>query len=306
MIGEMGVFYAKSLVSIGKLMIAAASLVASPGFGAASPEATPVAAHEEDGEAGRDDADSAGEHAADTHASDTHADDHSDEPVPGDFHAQAEEHGGDSRAGEHGEAAEEAHGDAHGDPHGEPHAEAAHGEGHGEEHAGVLGPKVWGLPAVVWHLINFVILFGGIFYLARKAILVVVRSKRDATAKNIEEATRLRAEMKAKFDDYDARMKNIDERMNAIVADARTEAESEKSKMVAEATALSQRMREDAKQIADQEIARARRELQEEQIARAAELAEQLLKSNVNKDDQARLADEFVARVAAPGKEGRA
>ena len=70
---------------------------------------------------------------------------------------------------------------------------------------------------------------------------------------------------------------------------------------------MANRIREDAKLIADQEIARAKRELQDEQIARAAELAEQILKSSITKEDQARLADEFMSRVGVgKDKEGRA
>lgn len=167
-----------------------------------------------------------------------------------------------------------------------------------------LGSPVWGVPSGIWHAINFVILFGGIFFLVRKGLVAAARRKRDETARGIEEATKLREEMRKKFEDYDARMRNIDVQMSTLVSDAKSDAEKERQRLVDDATALGGRMREDAKQIADQEIARARRELQDEQIARAAELAEQILRANVTKDDQARLADEFMKRVDS--KEGRA
>lgn len=172
----------------------------------------------------------------------------------------------------------------------------------GEHPPAPFGTPVWGLPNGFWHIINFVILFGAIFWFAKSGIVSGVRTKKQQTAKAIEEATKLREEMRAKFEDYDARMKNIDERMNAIVGDARTEAEAEKARMVNEANALATRVRSDAKQVADQEIARAKRELQDEQIARAAELAEQILRASVTKEDQTRLSEEFLGKIAGQEK----
>jgi len=280
------VAYAKYSVFLIKAVLVVAAFVASPrlsaqaGHGTADAHATPAASH------GSSDA-----HAkpADSHAADPHA-------KPADSHA-ADPHSTPAAA----------HGDDHGTvagAHGDPHAAAGHGDAHAADaHPPALfGPTMWGLPLGVWHAINFVILFGAIFWFTRRALVVAVRNKRDATAKNIEEATRLRDEMKKKFEEYDVRMRNIDERMSAIVSEAKTESEAEMAKMVAEAAVVGARIRDDAKLIADQEIARAKRELQDEQIARAAELAEQILKSSITKEDQARLADEFMSRV---GKEGR-
>lgn len=303
MITSIVVAYAKYSLLLAKALLVVVAFISSPrlstqaGHGAAESHATAAPA-------------GAGHGAKDTHATATPAPAHATDP-----------HATPAAAG-HGDAAhgDAAHGDAahgtaaHGEPahdsshekagaHGDSHAAAGHGDAHGP--APLLGPTMWGLPLGVWHALNFVILFGAIFWFTRRALVASVRAKRDATAKNIEEATRLRDEMRKKFEDYDARMRNIDERMTSIVTEAKTESEAEMAKMVAEAGVVGNRIREDAKLIADQEIARAKRELQDEQIARAAELAEQILKANITKEDQARLADEFMARVGTT-KEGRA
>lgn len=172
------------------------------------------------------------------------------------------------------------------------------------EHAEKWGPIVWGMPAFVWHAINFVIFCAIIFFAARAGIVAAARAKRERITRDIDDAARLRDEMRAKFEDYDARMKDIDARMNGLLADARAEAESDKARMIENAKKIAAKMREDAKTIADQEIARAKRELQDEQIVRASELAEQILKANVNKDDQTRLSQEFLTRIdGAPAKQ---
>lgn len=282
MIGWLGVLYTKCTLILLKALV----LVASVALGTLSAQAGHGA---EPGHA-----------PAVGHASGS-AEGHGDEPAGRDAHPDAAEgptagahgspgHGGTAAAGRHD-------GGSHG---------AAHGEGRDADHGGVLGPKVWGVPSGVWHAVNFAILFGAIFWLSRKGVVVAVKGRRDAIAKNIEEATKLREEMRAKFEDYDARMRNIDERMKAIVDDAKSEAEAEKKKMLSEATALAARVREDAKLVAEQEIARARRELQDEQISQATTLAEQILKANVTKEDQARLAEEFAERVGGKAREGRA
>lgn len=171
------------------------------------------------------------------------------------------------------------------------------------EEAGRFGDVVWGLPAVVWHVINFVIFLAIIYFGAKKGVIAGAQAKRDRINREIEESSKLRDEMRAKFQDYDARMRDIDARMNTLLTDARNEAEAEKKRLLGEAEAAAKRMREEAKQIADQEIARARIELREEQIARAGELAEQILRTSVNKDDQSRLSQEFLAELS--GKSSR-
>ena len=297
MISWIAVAYAKYSLFLIKAMLVVAAFLARPslsaqaGHGTPDAHATPAASHGSSDTHATPVATPAAEHGEPAHAADPHA-------TPADAHA----------ADPHATPA-----DAHA---ADPHAVPAHSEGHGDSHAAaahdthhepgpVLGPTLWGLPVGVWHAINFVILFGAIFWFTRRALVVAVRNKRDATAKSIEEATKLRDEMRKKFEDYDARMKNIDERMASIVSEAKTESEAEMAKMVTEAGVVGNRIREDARLIADQEIARAKRELQDEQIARAAELAEQILKANITKEDQARLADEFMSRVGKE-KEGRA
>ena len=159
------------------------------------------------------------------------------------------------------------------------------------------GAPVWGLPNGLWHIVNFAILVAFFVWIGKKASRSGQAAKRDRISKAIQEAASLRDEMRAKFEDYDARMKNIDERMNALVADARAEAEMEKKSAVEAANALAKRIREDARLVADQEIARAKRELQEEQIAQAATLAEQMLRANVTADDHKRLSTEFLDKL---------
>lgn len=154
------------------------------------------------------------------------------------------------------------------------------------------------LPSGAWHLLNFVILVGFLYWVMRKVARAGQASKRQKINDAIAEATALRDEMRAKFQEYDSRMKNVDERMNQLVADARAEAELERKKAVEEADALAKRVREDARAVADQEIARAKRELQEEQIAQAATLAEGILRANVNAGDQERLGDDFLEKLS--------
>jgi len=176
----------------------------------------------------------------------------------------------------------------------------------GETAAGRLGPTVWGLPSVVWHLLNVAILVGVVVWLARKSIVASMRERRAGIAKGIEEATRLRDEMRAKFAEYEEKMRTIDAKMGGLLEEARRDAEADRQRLVAEAKTLAERVRADAKAMGEQEMARARRELLEEQTALAAELAEQLLKTAVNKEDQVRLANEFLGRLDAGRKEGRA
>ena len=57
------------------------------------------------------------------------------------------------------------------------------------------------------------------------------------------------------------------------------------------------KIEQDAEKAAELEVAKARKELQQEAAVLAVELAEKMLKKNFTKDDDTRLVDEYMQKV---------
>jgi F-type H+-transporting ATPase subunit b len=82
---------------------------------------------------------------------------------------------------------------------------------------------------------------------------------------------------------------------------AADQAEAERSAALERARQAAERIREESKRTADQEIARALRELRDEAAALATQLAGELLRQGITPDDDKRFVGEFVERIGGRG-----
>ena len=108
--------------------------------------------------------------------------------------------------------------------------------------------------------------------------------------------TRLK-EAQAQVDELQRRLERFESEAEGIVAEAAAQAEAERARAGERARATAERIREDARRLADQEIERARRELQAEAAELAASLARELLRENLQPEDDRRLVGEYIERV---------
>lgn len=156
---------------------------------------------------------------------------------------------------------------------------------------------VWGLPREAWHLLNFIVFAGIVGWALVRSLKPMLAERSKNIRKEIEEAQALRTEMTEKFRDYETRLATIDAQMETMVSEARTEAEAERKRIVDDAKKTAERMKSDARQIADQEVERARHELLNETLALARNAAADAIQKHVTADDQKRLAEEFLDHV---------
>jgi F-type H+-transporting ATPase subunit b len=168
---------------------------------------------------------------------------------------------------------------------------ASGGEGGHHADSGAL------LQDFIYRIIDFTLVAGVVIYFVRKPFKNGLANR----SKNIEaalaEAKRIKDEAEAKFAEYDRKLAKADQEVQGLAKAIKEEALLERDRILAEANALSARIREEAGRTAEQEIARARDLLQQEAAATALKLAEELLVKNLSKDDQARLIDDYVQKV---------
>jgi F-type H+-transporting ATPase subunit b len=150
-------------------------------------------------------------------------------------------------------------------------------------------------PPFIAMLVNFGILAAGYYLLGRKPIAAALQHRRDAVAKEIEEAQRMREQAEARAKTYQAKLERLEEEMR-VARDALVRAgEAERDRIVAEAEANAERMRRDATFLVEQEIKQIRQDLWRETLESAVAAAEELLRRGVTPADQERLAEDYLA-----------
>jgi len=171
-------------------------------------------------------------------------------------------------------------------------AEAEEGEGPAPMTWTEFGGKT---PPYVAMLINFAVLAGAYYLLGKKGVTDGLRARRQAIAKDIEEAQRMKHEAEARAKVYLDKLAKLEDEMR-VARDSLVHAgEAEQERIVKEAEAKAERMRKDAEFLVEQELKQIRGDLMREAVETAVRAAEDLLKARVTPADHERLAEDYLA-----------
>ncbi len=158
----------------------------------------------------------------------------------------------------------------------------------------------------VWQIVNFVLLIGVLFYVARKPVRQYFAQRREEIQTEVEGAAELLKRAETRFTEWQRKLVDLDQELDEIRATARSRAQEERDRILADARVAAERIRRDAGAAMEQELRRAQAELRAEASDLAAELAESMLREQVREADLDRLVDEFISRVErAPDEDGR-
>ncbi|MCF6266404.1 MAG: F0F1 ATP synthase subunit B [Desulfuromusa sp.] len=149
----------------------------------------------------------------------------------------------------------------------------------------------------LYRVLNFAIVVAILAYFLTKPIKKVFAGRREEIEKNLAEAKKIKEEAEAKFAEYDRKLAQATEEISEISAAIRREGEAEKQKIIENAKAMAIKIEQDAEKAAEMEVAKARTLLQREAVQLAVGVAEELLKKNFTKEDDARLIDEYMQKV---------
>jgi len=159
----------------------------------------------------------------------------------------------------------------------------------GGEDAGLLYP-----------IINLVLLIAALVYFARKPVVKFFNDRRGDIQNDLKKSSDLLAEAEAKFANWQRKLIDLEQELETIREASRQRAENERANIIADATASAKRIRADATAAIEQELRRSRAVLREEAADLALELAENLLRGQVNDGDRERLVGEFIERIEEP------
>ncbi|MSP39529.1 MAG: hypothetical protein EXR70_13665 [Deltaproteobacteria bacterium] len=168
---------------------------------------------------------------------------------------------------------------------------ASEAASHGAEHHAPSINDIW------FPLGNFLIYAAIIYWFALPLVRDFLKSRREEIVATIAQASAKKQAAEAFVSDYQAKIAGLDQQIKTLQATLRDEGEREKSRLVAEAQSLSQKITADAQFLADQEVKIARQQVRQEMADQAEAAARELVQRNLSAADQSRLADQFIQSI---------
>ncbi|MGE5305685.1 MAG: hypothetical protein ACM3TN_20435 [Alphaproteobacteria bacterium] len=150
---------------------------------------------------------------------------------------------------------------------------------------------------ILFPLANFLIF---VWILKRFALPLVrdfLHSRREEILAAVQSAAESKRRAETIVQDYKSRLARVDQEAQSIEALLRVEGERQKTKLSEEAQALTKKILEDARFLADQEVKIARQKIREEVANLAEARARELVQRHIAAGDQVRLAEEFLREM---------
>ncbi|MGC6514879.1 MAG: hypothetical protein ACON4N_10325, partial [Myxococcota bacterium] len=184
------------------------------------------------------------------------------------------------------------------------HGPAFTGDNDGDGTANWMDPddEHYVVTAIGWHVLNFLIYLGVIYWAARQPIADALRTRALGIKQDLAEASRLKEEADAQFATLEERLANFESEVSGMMAKAGADAKAEHDAIVARGESEAARIATSAQQQIRDEAARARQAIRAEAVDAAVKLAEGILTSSINPTDQRKLAVEFLSSVQEDGR----
>lgn len=167
--------------------------------------------------------------------------------------------------------------------------------GHGTDHGGpVEVPKV-----VLYQVINVLILFGGLFYFLKGAIVKFYAERKSGYLAAAEKSQASREQAEKQYLEIQHKLNQLQATQDDSVARAKAEAADMKQSLVKEAQEVAARIKREAEQTAKIEIQKAQTQLREQLLKDSLTAAKAVLSKDLGSADHQKLQNEFVNKVQA-------
>ena len=146
-------------------------------------------------------------------------------------------------------------------------------------------------------ILNFAIMAAILVKLLKKPIANFLASRRENIDKTLAELEQKKQEAEAKLSEYTAKLAVLERETEKIVTEYVQEGEVEKQKIIDAAEKQAQYVRQQAEMAIQQEVKSAKDKLQAEIAELSVAAAEDILRKNIEAQDQQRLVQEFMTKV---------
>lgn len=169
-------------------------------------------------------------------------------------------------------------------------AAGGHGDAGGEVHV----PK-----SVLYQVINVAILFGGLYYFLKDAIVKFYKDRKASYLAAAQKSQAAREEAEKQFVEIKHKLDQLVATQDETVSRAKAEATDMKQALIKEAQEAAARIKYEAEQTAKIEIQKAQTHLREQLLRDSLEAAKVVLSKDIGSADHQKLQSEFVNKVQA-------
>ena len=155
-----------------------------------------------------------------------------------------------------------------------------------------------GIPGeVFWQIISFVLLLLLLISVLKNPIRAFLRKRQEEIKSSLEQSAKKEGESQKTFENWEKKLNSLSQEVADLHQKISQEGEVERQRIVERALEEGDRIRQQAKVVAEQEVKKARTALRREMVALCIELAEKLLKEATHPQDQERLVREYIGKM---------
>jgi F-type H+-transporting ATPase subunit b len=154
-------------------------------------------------------------------------------------------------------------------------------------------------------LLNTAILFFILGRIASPALKGGLKSRKERIAGEIEFATKMKADAETELGKYESKLEKMEAEMQRIRGEMREQAETERVRVLADATLRREALERDAHQRIAQELAEAKKEATRIAVKQAIAIARDEIQKNITQQDHDKLATDLLGGLELHFKKGR-
>ena len=147
------------------------------------------------------------------------------------------------------------------------------------------------------HAVNLVILLGVLVYFLKDSVRNFLVERKGSISSEIDHAQHTIAEAKKKYEEYDKKLKGIEDEINSIKESIINQGQAEREEIIRQANLASNSIKKEAQETIQFESERAKQEIQSEVVTLALQIAEKVIKENLTETEKQRFIDEFTNKV---------
>jgi len=149
----------------------------------------------------------------------------------------------------------------------------------------------------MWRTVDFALLAVLLGWVYFKHIKGILAKRIEGIEDALSEAKTAREEALARLADVEARLKDKDKEIEALVKVAEDNGVKQKARLADDGRKISEDILASARESIDAELAKAREAVRKEAAAMAVEIAEKMVRESINAEDRARIVQEYIAKV---------
>jgi len=153
------------------------------------------------------------------------------------------------------------------------------------------------LKDLLWRTLNFAVLLIVLIKVLAKPVANGLRARQQSIKEQFTDLEERKAEADMAYQTYEEKLASIDQEVSDIIQAAIAQGEAEKARIIEEANRAAEDIKRQAEMAIQYELAAAKLRLREEVAGQAVVMAEELIRKNLQEDDQVKIIENYLAKV---------